>query len=387
MKFAFSVAMRFLLSSKAQTLLIILGISIGVSVQLFIGLLIQGLQIDLVDSTIGNSSQVTIISTRDDRTIMDWQELIQRLEESALMTDITVVSPVLESPVFIVSTETSPSVLYRGLDFDRADAIYGIKDRVLQGSLPGRNEVLIGKELSEELELLIGQTITVLSSEGRTHQLVISGIFDLRVAGLNRSWVLGTLETAQTIAEKDGRISAIEMQVLEVFDADIIAASLAGAIEVDGIRVDNWKDQNQQLLSGLQGQSISSLMIQVFVIIAVALGISSILVITVVQKSRQIGILKAMGVTDRTASLVFLFEGALIGIGGAIVGVLLGLGLSIAFTTFALGPDGEPVVGLYLNYGFIALSGLIAFGASVIAAVIPARRSARLTPVEVIRNG
>lgn len=387
MRFAFSVAARFLLSSKAQTMLIILGISIGVSVQLFIGLLIQGLQEDLVNSTIGSSSQVTIVSTRDDRSIMDWEDLVKQIEESSVKPQISAISPVLESPVFITSASAVPSVLLRGFDFGAADAIYGIEDRIYQGRRPEEGEILIGKELAEDLGFSIDQSITILTAEGRTTELRISGFFDLRVASLNRSWVLGTLSTAQVVSEREGQISGIEMQVSEVFEADSIAAGLTETLRFEEIRVDNWKDQNEQLLSGLQGQSISSLMIQVFVIIAVALGISSILVITVVQKSRQIGILKAMGVTDRTASLVFLFEGALIGIGGAVVGVLLGLGLSVAFTTFALGPDGEPVVGLYLNYGFMALSGLIAFGASVIAAVVPARRSARLTPVEVIRNG
>ncbi len=387
MRFAFSIAARFLLSSKAQTVLIILGISIGVSVQLFIGLLIQGLQEDLVNSTIGNSSQVTIVSTLDDRSITDWESLVKHIEESSVKPQISAISPVLDSPVFITSASAAPSVLLRGFGFEAADAIYGIKGGIYQGREPEEGEILIGKELADDLEFSVDQRVTILTAEGMTTELIISGFFDLRVASLNRSWVLGTLSTAQDVSGRESQVSAIEMQVFDVFEADNIAAGLSETLKLEGIRVDNWKEQNEQLLSGLQGQSISSLMIQVFVIIAVALGISSILVITVVQKSRQIGILKAMGVTDRTASMVFLFEGALIGIGGAVVGILLGLGLSVAFTTFAVGPDGEPVVGLYLNYGFMVLSGLIAFGASVIAAVVPARRSARLTPVEVIRNG
>ena len=128
-------------------------------------------------------------------------------------------------------------------------------------------------------------------------------------------------------------------------------------------------------------------MIQVFVLIAVVLGIASVLAITVLQKSKQIGILKAMGIKDSTSSLIFLFQGLLLGVLGGILGVLLGLGLSFSFTRFALNPDGTPVVPLYIDYGFIALSALIALASSTFAALIPARRSSKLNPIEVIRNG
>jgi lipoprotein-releasing system permease protein len=106
----------------------------------------------------------------------------------------------------------------------------------------------------------------------------------------------------------------------------------------------------------------------------------------VVQKSKQIGILKAMGIKDRTSSLIFLFQGLLLGVAGAILGVLLGLALAFAFTKFALNADGTPVVPLFIDPAFIALSALIAVIASTVAALIPARKSSKLDPIEVIRN-
>ena len=116
------------------------------------------------------------------------------------------------------------------------------------------------------------------------------------------------------------------------------------------------------------------------------ISIASILAITVLQKSKQIGILKAMGIRNSTTSFIFLFEGLILGFFGAIVGILLGLGLSLAFTKFALNADGTPVVDLYISYSFIALSGLIAVGASVLAALMPAIRSSRLNAIDIIRN-
>jgi len=210
-------------------------------------------------------------------------------------------------------------------------------------------------------------------------------VFDLSVASLNKSWVITTLGTAQSMFSMGDKVTGIDMQVDDVFAADTLGTSIRGILGSD-LKVDNWKDQNAQLLSGLSGQSVSSLMIQVFVMISVLLGIASILAITVVQKSKQIGILKAMGIKDSTASLIFLFQGLLLGIGGAILGVILGLLLAFVFTKFALNPDGTPVVPLYVDYRFIAISALIAVGASTLAALIPARKSSKLDPIEVIRN-
>ncbi|HNX46800.1 MAG TPA: FtsX-like permease family protein, partial [Anaerolineaceae bacterium] len=117
------------------------------------------------------------------------------------------------------------------------------------------------------------------------------------------------------------------------------------------------------------------------------LGIASVLAISVAQKSRQLGILKAMGIRDRIASLIFLLQGFILGIFGAILGVGFGLGLAVAFTKFALNPDGTPVIDLFIDPQFIAISALVALAAATLAALIPARSSSRLEPIEVIRNG
>ncbi|MDD3067497.1 MAG: FtsX-like permease family protein [Acholeplasmataceae bacterium] len=384
MKLAFQIAWRFLTSAKRQTLIIILGISVGVSVQVFIGSLISGLQASLVDTTIGQSSQVTIIPLEDDSSISNYDEVVSVLKSD---DQFNIVSPALDLGGIVRNgIENTERIVFRGFNFEEANQIYAFDEKLLGDSqLPNNmNEVLLGVELGEKLGVSKGDQIEMLIGT-EVYTLTVSGFFDFKVSSLNQTWGVASLETAQGI-KGEPVISSIETQINEVFDAETIALTYDQSLASYNLKTKNWMADNQDLLSGLQGQSISSLMIQIFVIISVVLGISSTLAITVMQKSKQIGIMKAMGITDRDASLVFLSEGLFLGVFGAIGGVLFGLGLSYAFTTFALNPDGTPVVPLLIDGGFIALSAGIALVACLLASLTPAIKSSKLTVIEVIRN-
>jgi lipoprotein-releasing system permease protein len=381
-----SIALRFLKSNKTQTVVIILGIGVGVAVQIFIGSLILGLQTNLVDITIGNSSQITVTATQDNELFSNDPSLIKKIEGAD--SRIQPASPVLDQPAFL-EADTSQSVIVRGFEMDRADGIYQFSDYITDGSLPkDKGEFILGSILQEKNGFSVGDTITLVTTDRRTVTGTISGFFDLKVAAINGSWCVTTLETAQNLFKTGDKISSIEMQVTraDVFEADLIADAVDAKFNDDSLSVLNWKTQNEQLLSGLQGQSISSLMIQVFVMLSVLLGIASVLAITVMQKSRQIGILKAMGIKNRSASLIFLTEGFILGIFGAVTGVAFGVGLSVAFTKFALNSDGTPVVPLSFDPNFIALSACVAVLACVLASLIPARKSSKLDPIDIIRN-
>ncbi|PKM63295.1 MAG: ABC transporter permease [Firmicutes bacterium HGW-Firmicutes-21] len=387
MKLSFSIALRFLRSNVLQTIIIILGIGIGVSVQIFIGSLIQGLQNSLVNSTIGNSSQITITASADNELLEDYTTLMQKAIDGG--DSIINISPVLDNPAFLESGGASQSVVVRGFDRQKAEGIYKFSEYITEGAFPMNNgEVMLGTAIKDKYGLKIDDTISLITADKRTVVCRVSGFFDFKVAALNGSWCVTTIASAQEIFSIGDKVSAIEMQVAssEIFNADIIAENLRERLDNQGLRITDWKGQNEQLLSGLQGQSISSLMIQVFVMISVVLGIASVLAITVMQKSRQIGILKAMGIKSRQASLIFLSEGLMLGVFGALAGIAIGIGLSASFTAFALNPDGTPVIALYINSSFIMVSGLIAVLACLIAAMIPARRSSKLDPIDIIRN-
>lgn len=393
MRLSFKIALRFLSSSKGQTLLIALGIAIGVSVQIFIGSLIEGLQISLLDTTIGNASHITVNAAEKNTPVDDYQTIASKVEAS--YPEVTFLSPTITQGAFIQIDDKTNSIVFRGFNRSQAENIYEFSEALLEGGrLPNVtaegeiSEVAIGYKIAEDFGLSIGDTLQMITPKGQIAEAVITGLLDLKVAAINQSWVIGTLESAAALFElQDTQVTSIEMQIEEPFDADILSDKMKADISNDAIVFDNWKAQNEQLLSGLSGQSTSSLMIQIFVIISVVLGIASVLAITVLQKSRQLGILKAMGITDRLSSQIFLFEGFLLGIFGAILGIALGYGLLFSFSKFALKPDGTPVVPIYINYQFMLLSGAIAITASTLAAIIPAFKSKKLSPIEVIKNG
>ena len=385
MKLAFSIAIRFLKSSKVQTSLIVVGITIGVAVQIFIGSLIDGLQVSLVDRTIGSSSQVTVSTDDGENYFKDNQDLIDNLKEDER---ITAVSKAFDAAGFIIQDEEASPVLMRGFEFDEAEEIYHFSDALIKGQLPlAKNQILVGSDLSETEDYAVGDTIEFTTPIGDLGELEITGVFDLGVASLNSSWVITGLETAQRIFDEEGNISSIETQLDDVFAADLLAADIKEEVKGLGLTTTNWKDENEQLLSGLTGQSISSYMIQVFVLLAVLLGIASVLAISAVQKSKQLGILKAMGIQDRTAGQIFLFQGFILGTLGALIGTGLGVGLMYGFTTFVRNTDGSALVPFFINPTFVILSVVIAIVSSTIAAFIPAKNSARLNPMEVIQNG
>lgn len=386
MKLAFKIAYRFLKSNKSQTLLIALGIAVGISVQIFIGSLINGLQASLLDATIGTSPHITFENSEKNEIIDNYYDIQSFLEN---YDEVTASTPSITLGAFINKDDNFTQILYRGFPIDQANDIYAFDEGITKESrLPQDQEVLIGSLLALENNIQIGDTISILPPEGNPYEVIVSGIIDFKVNALNESWIIGSLNLGQNIfGYNDTNITSFELQIDQPFDADLLSVAMAKEFSNENIQLKNWKDENAQLLSGLTGQSSSSYLIQVFVIISVVLGIASVLAITVLQKSKQIGILKAMGINDKTSSYIFLSQGFMLGVLGGILGILLGIGLLYGFTTFALNPDGTPVVPILISPTFIGISGLIAVIASTGAAIIPALKSKKLSPIEVIRNG
>lgn len=382
---SFRIAIRFFKSGRTQTLLIVIGIAIAISIQIFVGLLIGSLQKSLVDRTIGNSPHITISSATDIATIRDWERLVGKIEQ---LGDTRAVSASASANAFVRDEDTDLPILIRGFDFENADRIYNISRSIYEGRPYGsQREVLIGRDLREELEVDIGDKLAILLPNGTVNTFTISGSYDLGVASINKSWVIADLKTAQKLFGFGARITSIEMAVDEVFEADMIADEIQQVLNDKNIKIENWKQLNEELLSGLDGQRISSTVIQAVIIISVVIAIASVLAISVLQKSRQIGILKAMGIKDLAVSLIFIYQGFLIGLIGSILGITLGIGLLYAFNIFTANPEGTTLIDLYIDYNFVLRSWFVVLLASTLAGVIPAGKSLQLNPIDVIREG
>jgi lipoprotein-releasing system permease protein len=386
MKLAFSIAKRFLTSAKKQTIVIILGIAVGVSVQVFIGALINGLQDNLIDTAIGSQSQITLSQEVETDLIDDYQSITDDLDN---INELSVVSPAINSSGQLSNSALNENVIIKGVDFTRANDIYQYDSRLVgdNSRLPNNNnEIVLGIGLKESLNINIGDTISYIDNTRPSQpatSLTVVGFVDYKVLNLNNSLIVSELDTIQDIlGYTSNQVQTIEMQINDVFAAEEISEDILNTLADNDLKTVTWIEQNQDLLTGLEGQSISSLMIQIFVIISVVLGISSVLAITVLQKSKQLGILKAMGIKDKDASKIFLFEGLLLGVFGAIIGIGLGIGLLFAFDVFA--DTGIPIT---FDLPFLALSAGIAILASTLAALSPAIKSSKLSVIEVIRNG
>lgn len=387
MGISFKIATRFLKSNKLQTVLIALGIALGVTVQIFLGLLIKNVNANMIQTTVGNSSQITISDAKNSNNgFTDYNQVINNIkkEYSSKVTEIT---GVLDTPALVSMDKVNASVLVRGMDYGNGQNIYGVNKDITSGALPtNKDQVAIGEGIASKFNLKVGDSMTLQTSNG-PKKVDVSGILNLNVGQLNDTWVVTNLNYAQEMFNEKGKVNSIEMKVdnNDVFNADVIASGISKNLNSD-LKVTNWKAQNASLLSALSGQNSSSLTIQVFIIISVVMSIASVLAISVLQKSKQIGILKAMGIKNSDSAKIFIYQGAILGVIGGIVGGGLGVAMFEIFANLIKSPDGTSIVPGILYPSFIALSMVIAVVASTVSAIIAARKSLKLDPMEIIRD-
>lgn len=384
---SFKIATRFLKSNKLQTTLIALGIALGVTVQIFLGLLIKNVNENMIQTTVGNSSQITITDAKNSaNSFNDYNAIINNIKKE-YPNKVTEITGVLDTPALVSADGVNSSVLVRGMDYGNGQNIYNVTKDVTEGSLPtAKNEVAIGTGIAKKFNLKVGDSMKLQTSEG-IKDVKVSGILNLNVAQLDDTWVVTNLNYAQDMFNEAGKVNSIEMKVdnNDIFNANVIADGISKNVS-SNLKVDNWKAQNASLMSALSGQNSSSLTIQVFIIVSVVMSIASVLAISVLQKSKQIGILKAMGIKNSDSAKIFIYQGAVLGIIGGILGGIFGTAMFEVFAHFVTAPDGTPIVPGIVSWGFVALSMVIAFVASTLSAIIAASKSLKLDPMQIIRD-
>jgi lipoprotein-releasing system permease protein len=379
-----SIAARFLRKSPVQSILIALGIAVGIGVQVFLGSLITSLQTSLVDQTIGSSPQVVVQARQDGQPVTYTPQVEQAMKAQS---EVTTVVPVRTySGIFRSGTKNAP-LQFTGGALDQLDTIYDISGRLVAGKASlAAGEVIVGKDFADKFSLKPGDQATFVLPSGNPAKLTVSGVFDFGSAAANSAtaFVNGG-DAATVLGLSSDQYSAVDAQVKDVFSSKQVATDLSAAPALNGLKVTEWQAQNADLLSALKSQSSSSYMIQFFVLVAVALGIASTLAISAVQKTRQIGILKAMGMRDRQSGRIFLWQALILGVSGAAIGVAGGLGL-IALFTF-LGRNSTALFPITPQVGFVVISFVVGVLVAVLSSLIPSRRTKKLDPIEVIQGG
>jgi len=405
--FELVVALRFLREGRFQTWLIIGGAGIGVAVVIFITALVNGLQANTIKRTLGTQAHIVLrppeevavpqrvpgadaavlpsVQARAQRlrSIDQWQPLETMLDRRP---GVAAVSPIVSGPAFAVRGDANKSVAVQGVLPDRYTRVIRMDDKLVAGEFrvqPG--EAVVGKDLASDLGIGVGDRFRLVTGSGSTQvddAYVVTGLVDLGIRDMNRRAVYLGFRTAQALFDLPGGASQIDLAVEDLFGAEDTAQSLA---RETGLTADSWMKTNEQLLAAINAQTITTRTIRVFVSIVVVLGIASVLVVWVVQKRREIGILRAMGASRGRIQRVFLLQGAIVALIGAILGSALATAMIRIFSKIARNMDGTPLFELRLDPWLYASAvlGAIVFG--VLAAAAPARRAAHLDPAQAIR--
>jgi len=377
------IAARFLKKSPIQSALIVAGISVGIAVQIFVGSLIASLQSYLIDQTLGSSPHITIAASKEGKSIQYDDELRELLKKDKRITAI--LPQCTLSLLYRKGSESAPLSL-KGGNPDSLDSIYRLSKNITKGSFKlDDNSILVGKEFAKSYDVSPGDKIKVTLPDGENKTLKINGVFDLGARELNENLVFSNSKfPAEVLGFSSDEYSKIEIQLADVFTSTEVVEEIDKSFS--GLKISDWQVEREDLLSGLNAQTSSTIIIQVFIIIAVALGIASTLSVSAIQKTRQIGILKALGMTDARSGTVFLWEGMLLGLFGTGGGVCLGLGLIGLFQWMSSRLE-TSLFPIEARLSFIAISAAIGIAVAMASAIFPTHRTARLDPIEVIQSG
>ena len=399
--FAWMVCLRYLREGRMQTLLILAGVTAGVAVIIFLTTLITQLQASIIDKTLGSQAHIVlkppraanqtvlppgntaaIVQPRAQRlrSIDQW-EAVARL--AAQTVGVQAVSPVLSGAGFAARAEANQPIALIGVDPVAHQRIVRMDKYLTQGrfDLSGANGV-IGIELAKDLGVAVGDKIRVITMDGRNDLLSIAGVFDIGNRDLNRRWVYTSIKMAQSLLDLPGGVTEIDLRVADLFQAETTARQLQAQT---GLNVESWMQTNAQLLTALKSQSMSNNLIRFFVVLIVAVGIASVLVVSVVQKQKEIGILRAMGASPRRVMSVFLLQGGFYGLLGSALGSGLSLALLNFFSGISRNADGTLLISPDLEPSVVAWACALALVVGLLAAALPARRAAHLDPVQAIR--
>ena len=392
MPFELLLALRFLREGRMQSTLILAGVTGGVAVIIFLTQLINQLQSTIIDRVMGSQAHVVIRPTEELtrlvlqadvgqaiaavvqpreqrlRSVDQWERIAAL---AASTPGVLAVSPVASGPAFAARGNYNKSIVLQGVKPDVYRRVVRMDNYMTRGTFDvAGSGAVIGIDLAQDLGLTLGDKLRVTSATGRSETLQVTGLFDMGNRDLNRRWVFVTLKMSQTLLDLPGGVSNIDLTATDLFGADRVAAALRLQT---GLTVDSWMQTNSGLLNALSNQTVSNNLIRSFA------------VLIVVQKQREICILRAMGAGRRQIMAVFLLQGGLVGLVGSLLGAALAYALLVVFSHVFKSPDGSAMFAPMLDPQLVLLASLVACGVGLAAAFVPARSAARMDPVQAIR--
>ncbi len=400
--FALHVARRYLLSNPWQTLLLIAGVAVGVTVFVFITALIAGLAVRLTEQVTGSGAHVSLqpptrvarvlagpdlpvesvalVSTFQRKQIRDWPMIVELLRANP---SVSAISPQITGSAVLVKSEAVTSVSIIGLEPQGIDAISEITPKIIEGDGDlGADGLLIGVRMAEDLGLSAGQSVLLRTERGVERQLTVKGVFRTGLQSLDERIAFLSLQTARPLFVLPEGVTNIEIKLNDPEDARAMARFLADAT---GLRATPWQEKNVNLEDALVAQGRTGTMIQLFSLISIIIGVASALVLSAYRRRSEIGIMRAFGVPGGFILWVFLLQGLLIGLIGALIGCATGYGLCLWLEGIT-NAAGVPILPIAPKQGgYVAALVLTTLGA-VIASILPARSASRVDPLEAIQQ-
>ena len=402
--FEWITAVRFLREGRLQTLFIIGGIAIGVGVIVFMSAMLAGLEANFIKRVLTSQPQIQLLAPdqvarplrggageyedarvqRPSQRVISIDQWPKIRTQMLAMPEVTAVAPTMSGSALAVRGDASRAITLSGVEPDSYFKIVKVPDYIVAGEPRLTSEdIVIGIELARDLGATVGDKLNIQAATGANRVLTISGLVDLGNKGVNQRTTFVALRTAQSLLGMIGGVTTIDMTVTDIYAAEEIAQRIQAA---NAVEADSWIKTNAQFFTAVQAQETSNTLIRLFVALSVAFGIAAVLIVSVIQRSKDIGILRAMGTSRGQILRVFLLQGGLLGFVGSLFGAAMGAFALVYWHSVARQADGSELFPLILERQLFVLTALLATLTGLLAATAPALRAAKLDPVVAIRG-
>lgn len=388
------ISWRYLMTKRKEkfisliSIISILGIAIGVMALIVVIAVMSGFDKDLHNKIIGNYAHITI-SGYHGIDALGYQDIKKKI---SLHPQVKASSPYVLGQGLIKVGDTFFVVDLKGIDLSTAPGVIRINEYLTSGTLDGLtdNSVIIGRELASYLSLSPGSSLTIYSAPGVTHNLKVAGIFYSGMYDYDMRLAFTNLKTAQGIFNLADKFSAVAVKLDRFYLADKVKKDLAALLGFD-YNIKTWIEANQNFFAALKLEKITMFIILTLIILVASFNIISTLIVMVVEKTKDIGILKAIGMSSADIRKIFTYEGILIGTSGILLGTLGGMSLCSLLKKYQfikLPQDIYYIDRLPVAIDFwpdIALVILAALAITLVSTVYPANKAAKFSPVEALR--